>query len=487
VTRRRWLTLAVLCLSLLVIVVDSTIVNVALPTFARDLHAGTSGLQWITDAYTLAFAALLLLAGAIGDRYGRHRSLAAGLAIFAAGSLAAAFTRTTGELIGARAAMGIGAAFIMPATLSIITSIFTDPRERTKAIGIWSSISGVGVAIGPVAGGWLLAHFNWDSIFLVNLPITAIALTAGHWLVPPSRSSVPRRLDPVGAALSVAAFTTLTWALISAPGSGWLSASSLARFALAGVLLAAFAAVEVRSDHPMLPLTLFRDRRLAGAALALLVLFFALAGALFLTTQIYQVVLGYSPLSAGLRSLPSALSLAVAAQVGAHLAKRFGTAAPVVSGLMLVTAGLCFFATAGDASGYPHYVAAMVMISTGIGLAMPAATSSTMEHLPPAMAGVGSAVNDATRNMGTVLGVAVVGSVTASVFANRIAGHGVNGQVGSVGSAVEMAHRLGGSAGATLLHDTASAFVTGADHGVLTAAVAALAGALIASITLRKS
>jgi EmrB/QacA subfamily drug resistance transporter len=487
VTQRRWLTLAILCLSLLVIVVDSTIVNVALPTFARDLRAGTSGLQWITDAYTLAFAALLLLAGAIADRYGRHRSLAAGLAVFAAGSLAAALTRTTGELIAARAVMGIGAAFIMPATLSVITSVFTDPRERTKAIGVWSSISGVGVAIGPVAGGWLLAHFNWDSIFLVNLPITAIALVAGHWLVPPSRSPVRRRLDPVGAILSVAAFTMLTWALIGAPGSGWLSVSSLTRFAVAAALVAAFAAVEVRSDHPMLPLTLFRDRRVTGAALALLLLFFALAGALFLTTQIYQVVLGYSPLAAGLRSLPSALSLAVAAQAGAHLAKRLGTATPVVIGLMLVTAGLFFFATAAAASGYPHYVIAMVMISTGIGLAMPAATSSTLQHLPPAMAGVGSAINDATRNMGTVLGVAIVGSVAASVFASRMAEHGVFGQGGSVGSAVEMAHRPGGSAGAALLHDTASAFVAGADHGVLAAAVATLAGAVIAFITLRKS
>jgi len=177
---RRWYTLGVLCLSLLVIVVDSTIVNVALPTFTRELHASTSGLQWIVDAYTLTFAALLLLAGAIADRYGRHHALAAGLAVFAAGSLAAAFTHTTAELIAARAVMGIGGAFIMPATLSIIISVFTDPAERTKAIGLWSAVSGLGVAIGPMAGGWLLAHFSWDSIFLVNLPIVAVALVAGR-------------------------------------------------------------------------------------------------------------------------------------------------------------------------------------------------------------------------------------------------------------------------------------------------------------------
>ncbi len=338
-SRRKWYTLAVLCLSLLITVVDSTIVNVALPSLARDLRAGTSGLQWITDSYTLAFGALLLLAGAIADLFGRHRSLAAGLTVFAVGSLAAALTRTTAELIAARAVMGTGAAFIMPATLSILTSVFTDPGERAKAIGIWSAISGLGVAIGPVVGGVLLAHFGWDSIFLVNLPLTAVALAAGHWLVPASRAPVARRLDVAGAIASVAAFTVLTWALIAAPGSGWLSAATLGRLAGAGVLLTAFAVIEARGDHPMLPLSLFRNRRLAGAAIALLALFFALSGAVFLTTQIYQVVLGYSPLAAGLRALPSAMTLAIAAAAGAQLAKRVGARVPVAGGLALVHGG----------------------------------------------------------------------------------------------------------------------------------------------------
>src|SRR6516162_3745893 len=237
---RRWYTLGVLCLSLLIIVVDTTIVNVALPTFARQLNASTSGLQWIVDAYTLTFAALLLLAGAIADRYGRHYALAAGLAVFAAGSLAAAFTQTTSELIAARAVMGVGGAFIMPATLSIITAVFTDHAERTKAIGLWSAVSGLGVAIGPVAGGWLLAHFSWDSIFLVNLPIVAVALVAGHWLVPASRSAGAGRLDLAGAALSVAAFTGLTYTIIEAPSNGWLSARTLAFGAASVALLGLF-------------------------------------------------------------------------------------------------------------------------------------------------------------------------------------------------------------------------------------------------------
>ena len=481
-SRRPWYTLAVLCLSLLITVVDATIVNVALPTLARDLRAGTSGLQWITDSYTLTFAALLLLAGAIADRFGRHRSLAIGLTVFAVGSLAAALTRTTAELITARAVMGTGAAFIMPATLSILTSVFTDPGERAKAIGIWSAVSGLGVAIGPVVGGVLLAHFGWDAIFLVNLPLTVIALAAGHWLVPASRSPIARRLDVVGAVASVAAFTVLTWALIAAPASGWLSAATVGRLAGAFALLAAFTVIEARSDHPMLPLSLLRNPRLAGAAITLLTLFFALSGAVFLTTQIYQVVLGYSPLAAGLRALPPAVTLAIAAAAGAHLTKRAGARVPVAGGLTLVTVGLGFFATATAAASYAHYVIAMVLVSAGIGVAMAAATTLTMEQLPPALSGVGSAVNDATRNMGSVLGVAVVGSVTASVFASRLGGRRV--PAASVGQAVAAARQAGGH-GADLVHAIAGAFVTGADYGVLAAAAITLAGVAIAIVALR--
>src|SRR5215470_13943372 len=389
----RWATLAVLCLSLLVIVVDNTIVNVALPTLARQLHATTSGLQWIVDGYTLAFASLLLLAGALADRFGRHRALAAGLAAFAAASFAAALTRTTGELVAARAAMGVAAAFIMPATLSILTSVFTDQAERAKAIGLWAAVSGLGVAIGPVAGGWLLAHFSWDSIFLVNLPIAAVALAAGRWLVPASRAPVPRRLDLTGAALSVTAFAALTYTLIQAPADGWTSAATIARAAATAGLL---------------------------AAVAIMLLFFALTGGVFLLTQIYQFVLGYSPLAAGLRTLPSAAMLAIASPVGARIARRFGTRVPVVAGLTLMTGGLALFATATAGSTYGHYVTAMIILSAGIGLAMAPATESVMHRLPPALAGVGSAVNDATRNLGSVLGVAVVGSVAASTYASHL-------------------------------------------------------------------
>ncbi len=482
---RRWYTLGVLCLSLLIIVVDSTIVNVALPTFSRQLHASSSGLQWIVDAYTLTFAALLLLAGAIADRYGRQYALAGGLAIFAAGSLAAALTNTTAELIAARAVMGVGGAFIMPATLSIITNVFTDPAERTKAIGLWSAVSGLGVAIGPVAGGWLLTHFSWDSIFLVNLPIVAVALVAGRWLIPASRAPQSGRLDLIGAALSVAAFTVATYTIIEAPGNGWLSVTTLGLAAAAVVLLALFVTWEARSDHPMLPLHLFRNPRFTGAGVSITVMFFALSGVVFLSTQIYQFVLGYSPLAAGVRALPSAAALAIFSPLGASLAKRTGPVVPVALGLTAVTAGLAVFATASATSGYGHYVLAMVIIASGIGLSMSAATSASMQELPPTMAGVGSAVNDTTRNMGSVLGVAVFGSIAASVFASRMA-HlaGAHAAAGSMGAAAAAAHAAGAH-GAALLQAAASAFVTGADRAVLAGAIATLAGVLIAVRTLR--
>jgi EmrB/QacA subfamily drug resistance transporter len=479
VHRYRWYTLAVLCLSLLVIVVDGTIVNVALPTFARDLRAGTTGLQWIVDAYTLTYAALLLLAGALADRYGRHHALTAGLLTFGVGSLAAAFTHTTTELIATRVLMGVGAALIMPATLSILSMVFTDPGERIKAIGLWSAVSGLGVAIGPVAGGALLAHFGWGSIFLVNLPIVAIALVAGHWLIPASRAPRNGRLDVGGALLSVAAFTALTYAIIEAPVNGWLSGTTLGLFAAAALLLAGFGVREARTSHPVLPMRIFRDRQFTGPAVTITVLFFALTGTVFLTTQIYQFVLGYSPLAAGVRALPSALALAVFSPLGALISKRAGVLVPVVLGLLSVAGGLIFFATATAASGYGHYVIAMIAVSAGIGLAMSAATSASMGRLPREMAGVGSAVNDTTRNMGSVLGVAVFGSIAASVFASRHISS-------SVGAAAEIARHVGGARGASMLHATASAFVTGADRAVIAGVVAALIGAVIAARTLRR-
>ena len=301
---RRWATLGVLCLSLLVVVVDGSIVNVALPTLVRRLHASTSTLQWVVDAYTLAMAGLLLTMGSLGDRVGRHRTLAGGLAVFGVGSALAGSSGSAGELITWRVLMGIGAAAIMPATLSIITNVFTNATERAKAIAMWSAVAGLGVAIGPTLGGWLLEHFGWGSIFMVNLPVVALALLAGRLVVPPSADAHPKALDPAGALLSMAGLVSLVFAIIEAPSNGWLSAKTLGIGAAGVTIVGAWALVELRSSHPMVDLRIFKNARFSAASFSVTMIFLALFGWLFLFTQQMQFVLGYDTLQAGVRGLP---------------------------------------------------------------------------------------------------------------------------------------------------------------------------------------
>jgi EmrB/QacA subfamily drug resistance transporter len=483
--RRRWWTLAVLCLSLLMTVLDTTVVNVALPTLSRELHTSSSGLEWIVDSYTLLLAGLLLIGGAIGDRYGRHRTLPGGLLVFATGSVLAAISSSAGLLIAARAVMGTGAALVMPATLSILAGVFPNPSERAKAIGIWSAVSGLGVAIGPTLGGLLVEHFAWSSIFLINLPVIAIALVAGHALIPPSRAARPPRLDVPGAALSVAGLSALTYTLIQAPTYGWTSTATLTTGALAVSLLGAFAVVQLRSAEPMVDLRLFANPRFAGASLGVMALFFALTAATFLLTQIYQFVLGFSALQAGLRALPPALMVVVASPIGARIAAKTGPRTPIASGLALSSAGLVFFATATAGTGFLHYMLAMSVIGAGIGLAMAPATATIMSTLPPAKAGVGSAINDTTRNLGNVLGIAVIGSIVTSAYKAAIAPSHVGAQMEqavrrSVGAATEIAHRIPGPAGHELATIAHHAFVRAADRGLFVAALVTIAGVIIA-------
>ena len=304
--RRRWATLGVLCVSLLVIGLDNTILNVALPTLSRDLQASESQLQWIVDAYTLVFAGLLLTAGSLGDRLGRRRALVAGLAVFAGGSLWAAWSSSPGELMAARGVMGAGGAFIMPSTLSVLTNSFRDPAERTKAIGIWAAVSGVGIVLGPACGGWLLEHYWWGSVFLVNVPIALGAIVAARWLVPESRDPAAPRTDYLGAALSIAGLATLVWAIIEAPTKGWTSQPVLTAFALAAVLLTGFTVWERRAPEPMLNLTFLRSARFSAAAVSVTLAFFALFGSVFFLSQYLQFVLGYTPLETGVRVMPVA-------------------------------------------------------------------------------------------------------------------------------------------------------------------------------------
>jgi EmrB/QacA subfamily drug resistance transporter len=396
--------------------------------------------------------------------------------IFGAGSLGAALSSTSTQLIAMRVLMGVGAAFITPATMAVLTSVFTDPAERAKAIGLWSAVSGLGVAIGPTAGGWLLRQYSWNAIFAVNLPIVAIALVAGWFLVPASSAPNRPRLDPVGAVLATAGFGVLTYCVIQAGESGWTSPATLARFGASVVLLAGFTLSQLRGDHPMVDLSLFRDGRFTAASVAVMVLFFGLGGVTFVLTQIYQFVLGYSPLAAGVRSLPAAVALSVAAPIGTRLAARFGVRAAMTGGLLTAAAGLAYFATATGHSPYAHYMLASTMMSFGIGLTMAPATQSVMSSLPPAKTGIGSAVNNTTRNLGLVLGVAVVGSIAATTY-TRTMPDGAAAR--SIGAAAGIGRHLPGPAADSLRATAAHAFVHGADLGVLvTAAVVVITAAL---------
>jgi EmrB/QacA subfamily drug resistance transporter len=374
--QRRWWALAVLCLSLVVLAMDNTILNVALPTLAQDLEATGSQLQWMVDAYLLVFAGLLLTMGAVGDRYGRKLALDAGLVVFVAASATSAFAGSPEVLIAARAAMGIGAALIMPSTLSIITNIFP-PAERGRAIGVWAGVAGLGVVLGPVVGGWLLEGFWWGSVFLVNLPVVALAIGVGWPLLPESRDPSATPLDPIGALLSVAALVALVYGIIQAPEAGWTDPLVLGAFGVAAVLSVAFVWWERRSQHPMLPMELFGNPRFSAASGAIAMAFFALFGSVFLLTQHLQFVLGYTPLQAGVRVLPVA-ALVVAAPLAARLTERIGTKLVVAAGLLTVGGALWLLSTVQLGDGYGAVAATLALLGIGMGLTVAPATESIM-------------------------------------------------------------------------------------------------------------
>jgi EmrB/QacA subfamily drug resistance transporter len=490
---RRWQILAVLCVSLFVIVMDNTIVNVALPTLARELDAGTSSLQWIVDAYTLVFAGLLLAAGGLGDRFGRKGALLAGLALFGAFSAAGAFASSTGQLISARAVMGVGAALIFPTTLAIVVNVFTEPRERAAAIGIWTAIAGVGVALGPISGGWLLEHFSWGSVFLVNVPVTVAGIVGTLVLVPRSRDPRAPRLDLPGLALSIAGVTLLVWSLIEAPSHGWISATTIGGITGAAVLLAVFAWWELRTPAPLLDVNLFRNMRFTAASLAITLGFFALFGFIFLVTQYLQLVKGYSALQAGVRTLPFAIAMVVAAVSSPKVVQRIGTKLVVAAGLALMAGGFAIASTNDASTSYSVIASAMVLMGFGLGSAAAPATESILASLPREKAGVGSAVNDTTREVGGTLGVAVLGSIMASVYGGRILDAlsgtplpaGLRAAAGdSLAAALQIAGGVGGAAGRGIAFAAQDAFVQAFQIGSVVTGAVALVGAVIALLFL---
>jgi len=464
---RRWAILAVLCLSLMVVIIGNTSLNVALPTLAAELDASTSQLQWMVDAYALVFAGLLFTAGTLGDRYGRKGALQAGLLVFLVGAAFASTADTAGAVIAARGVMGVAAAFVMPSTLSILTNVFP-AEERPKAIAIWAGISGGGAALGPIASGWLLEHFFWGSVFLVNVPVVLLALVAGYVLVPKSKDPAEQPLDVPGALLSIVGLGALVYAIIEAPHHGWLSVETLLTFGLAAVAIVAFGVRERTARFPMLDLALFRDRRFSVASAGITLTFFAMFGTFFLMAQYLQMVLGYTPFESGLFQLPFAFIMMLVAPRVPTLVARFGAARIVPVGLSVTALGLTAFSTIEVDSSLGVVYLCVLPLGLGMAITMTPLTTLIMQSVPLGRAGVGSAMNDTTRELGGALGVAVLGSVVTSQYTSGLAG--LLGQLpeqaravadSGLAGALAVAGGVGGTEGELLADAAKQAFVDG--------------------------
>lgn len=494
-TAARWWALGALSFAELLVMIDNTIVNVALPTLARDLDAGISGLQWIVDAYTLVFAGLLLTGGYLGDRFGHRRMLVTGIVGFMAVSALAASAQSLGQLIAARGGLGLFAALVFPATLAIITSIFVDAKERATAVGIWAATSGVAVAIGPVLGGWLLEHFSWTSVFWVNVPFGMIALAAIFAVVPGTRPLEVPRFDIAGVALSVAGLGLLTYTLIEAPHVGWGEVRTVAGIVGALALLTLFVAIQLRIAHPILDVRLFANRHFATAAAMISLAFFALFGFIFLITQFFQAVKGYGPLAAGVRTLPFAIVMAVLSPVAMMLSHRFGARYVAVLGAFLMSGGFALVELSSRDSGYWELIIwAMSLMAAGLAFISGPCTQLIMDALRPEQAGAGSAVNDTTREIGGTLGVAVLGSILTSAYvagiADRLSGRGLPREAvdvaeQSVMAGVEVARQLPGTLGDAVQVAVQEVFMDGLHDAVWAAVAITAAAGVVALLLLR--
>ncbi|GGK84056.1 MFS transporter [Sphaerisporangium melleum] len=465
-----------LCVSLLVLVVDNTVLNLAIPSLIRDLGATPSDVQWIIDAYVLVFAGLLLTVGSLSDRYGRRRFLVIGLLAFGAASLLATLAQEPWQLIGARALMGVGGSFLMPSTLSILVTVFDD-SERRKAFAAWSAVAMVGVIAGPTLGGFLLEHYWWGSVFLLNVPIAVVAVIAAVLLMPESRGPA-RPTDPLGALLSTAGMTALVYAVIAAPRAGWGSAEAVIAVVVAVVGLGAFVLWERRSDHPMLPLRLFRDRDFGGASFSIVLMSFGTGALLLMLTQYLQFVLSYGPMRAGLALLPYAVAAALFNGVGAGLGQRVSNRLLIGGGMAVMAAGFAVLGTLGPADGYGKLITGLLIMGVGGGLAGPAAYATLMGAVPPEHAGVGSALNDTVQQVGMALSVAVLGSVLAGVYTARMPESAPAAVRDSIGAALQT-----GDAG--LVRTAKDAFVSAMSFGSWVAMAFTLAAAALAFTVLR--
>ncbi|RJO75207.1 MFS transporter [Nocardia panacis] len=460
---RRWWILVVLCLALLVLMIDGTVLNLAIPSLIRELGATPSDIQWILDAYVLVFAGLVLTAGSLSDRFGRRRTLVIGLAVFGVASLGAVLATESWQVIGARAAMGIGGSLIMPSTLSILMTTFAED-ERRKAMAAWSSSMMVGVVLGPTLGGFLLQNFWWGSVFLMNIPVAALAIAAAVLLMGESVGE-QRPLDPIGVTLSILTLASTVYVIIEREWNPIM-------IALAVAAAVAFVVWELRTQHPMLPLAIFGKRDFTGTCVTLLIMVFGMGAVMLMLTQYLQFVLGYGPMKAGLALLPWALAATLCNGLGAALGKRVSNKALIVSGL-LITAGA--FAILALGSGYGAVLATMVVMGIGGGLAGPAAYASIMSAIPLEHAGVGSAMNDTIQQVGTALSIAVLGSVLAGVFTTNMPDDAPAAARESIGAAFQFG----------LVEQAKTAFSSALSAGAWIGAGMTLLAALVGSVLLR--
>ncbi|MEV6431979.1 MFS transporter [Nocardia sp. NPDC051463] len=460
---RRWWILGVLCLSLLVLMIDGTVLNIAIPSLIRELGASPSDVQWILDAYVLVFAGLLLTAGSLSDRFGRRRMLIVGLAVFGAASLFAVLATQPWQVVAARAAMGVGGSLLMPSTLSILMTTFAED-ERRKAMAAWSTVSMVGIVLGPTLGGFLLQHYWWGSVFLLNIPVAAAAIVAAIVLMPESTGE-QRPVDLLGVVLSITALGSTVYVIIERE---W----NIGMIVLAIAAFIAFAVWEGRSAHPMLPLAVFRKRDFTGTALTLLLMVFGMGAIMLMLTQYLQFVLGYSPMKAGLALLPYAVAAAVCNGLGATLGQKLSNKTLIVAGLLVM--GVAFGILALG-TGYFAVLGSMLVMGIGGGLAGPAAYAAIMSAIPLEHAGVGSAMNDTLQQVGMAISIAILGSVLAGVFTSNMPADAPDAARESIGAAFQLGY----------VEPAKSAFTTAMSTGAWISAGFSIAAALLGLVLLR--
>lgn len=477
----------------LIVFLDLTVVNTALPAISLDLGATTSELQWVVDSYVLVLAGLLILAGSIGDRYGRKRWMTVGLLTFLAGSVAGALADSIPSLIVGRALQGLGAAFVLPATLSIVTAAF--PREeRGKAIAVWTGVGGIGIGFGPAIGGYLVDRYDWAAAFWIHVPIILIALV-GQIVVSESRDGRHVGLDIPGALTATAGISTLVFAVIQGTEEGWGSPLILASFAAAAILLAAFVAIEQRVSDPMLPLRFFRQRDFSGSVLVIGLMFFAGPAVFFFMTQFFQIVQGRDPFEAGLLILPNAVAIMAATALAPGVGRALGLRRTVVVSVLIMAVGMIAFTQIDAGWSAGQEIAAIMVFGFGFGLGMPSLTDSIMASVPVEDAGVGSAVNDVSRELGSALGVAVLGSFINAIYrgnvADNLAGQVPEGTIElaqeGIGVVAATAPTLPADVGATTFAAASDAFVEAMNTGFWLGAAVMAAAAISAAVLLPRT